>query len=100
MCRRSRRFPSKIPSNSSCGAAGGALTVTVDGETQIIPEGETYRVVLDSDALPEPQESRGFGTKDFPHKVGKNHAYLTMAGGAAVATYFALDEMFESPDKP
>jgi hypothetical protein len=78
----------------------GALTVTVDGETQIIPEGEAYRVVLDSDALPEPQESRGFGTKDFPRKAGKNHAYLTMTGGAAVATYFALDEMFESPDKP
>jgi|SRR5579863_9445349 len=81
----------------------GSLTVTIDGETRIIPEGVAYRVVIDSDAAPGPQGPRGVGTKDFgglPRKSGKNHAYLTMTGGAAVATYFALDEMFESPDKP
>jgi hypothetical protein len=81
----------------------GALTVTVDGETQIIPEGETYRVTLDSEAAPEPQGPRGAGTKDFPNikkKTARNNFYRVIAIGAGVATYFIVDEAFESPDKP
>jgi hypothetical protein len=81
----------------------GALTVTVDGETKIIPEGEAYRVTLDAEATPEPQGPRGSGTKDFPNKKkpqGRSNFYRVVAIGAAVGTYFALDEAFESPDKP
>ncbi len=81
----------------------GALTVTVDGETTIIPEGEAYRVTLDSEAAPEPQGPRGTGTKEFPNikkKTAKNNFYRVVAIGAAVGTYFALDEAFESPDRP
>jgi hypothetical protein len=80
----------------------GALTVTVDGETHTIPEGEAYRVTLDSEAAPEPQGPRGAGTKDVSRskKVGKSNFYRVVAIGAGVATYFALDEAFESPDKP
>jgi len=81
----------------------GALTVTVDGETQIIPEGEAYRVTLDAEAAPEPQGPRGAGTKDFPNikkKTAKSNFYRVVAIGAGVATYFIVDEAFESPDKP
>jgi hypothetical protein len=81
----------------------GALIVTVDGETQIIPEGETYRVTLDSEAPPEPQGPRGAGAKNFPNKKtpqGKSNFYRALAIGAGVATYFIVDEAFESPDKP
>ena len=81
----------------------GALTVTVDGETKIIPEGEAYRVTLDSEAAPEPQGPRGAGTKDFPNKKkwpGSSNFYRTVAIGAGVVTYFIVDEAFESPDKP
>ena len=81
----------------------GALTVTVDGETQIIPEGETYRVALDSEAAPEPQGPRGAGTKDFPNikkKTARNNFYRVVAIVAGVTTYFIVDEAFESPDKP
>lgn len=81
----------------------GALTVTVDGETKIIPEGEAYRVTLDAEPAPEPQGPRGAGTKDFPNvkrKTARNNFYCLVAMGAAVGTYFALDEAFESPDKP
>jgi len=81
----------------------GALTVTVDGETQIIPEGETYRVTLDPEEAPEAQGPRGAGTKDYgglPRKPGKNHAFLLVIGAAGAVTIPLLHEALESPDKP
>ena len=81
----------------------GALTVPVDGETKIIPEGEAYRVTLDAEAAPEPQGPRGAGTKDFPKGEkwsSRSNFYHLVAIGAGVVTYFVLDEAFESPDKP
>lgn len=81
----------------------GALTVTVDGETKIIPEGETYRVTLDPEEAPEAQGPRGAGSKDFPSKKkpsAKSNFYRVVAIGAAVTTYLVVDEAFESPDKP
>lgn len=81
----------------------GALTVTVDGETKIIPEGEAYRVTLAAEAAPEPQGPRRAGTKDFPNekkKPSRSNFYHIVAVGAGVVTYFVLDEAFESPDKP
>lgn len=81
----------------------GALTVTVDGETKIIPEGETYRVTLDAEEAPEAQVPRGAGSKDFPSKKkpsARSNFYRVVAIGALAGGYFALDEAFESPDKP
>jgi hypothetical protein len=80
----------------------GALTVTVDGETRIIPEGEAYRVTLDAEAAPEPQGERRAGTKNNSalKSPAKSNFYRLVAIGAGVATYFALDEAFESPDRP
>jgi len=81
----------------------GTLTVTVDGETRIIPEGEAYRVTLDSDAAPEPQEPRGVGTKDFggsKKKTAKNNLYRIVAIAPIVGSIPVLYEAFESPDRP
>lgn len=81
----------------------GALAIMVDGETQVIPEATAYRVILDQEAIPEPQ---GAGTKDFgwpPRKAGKSHFYIVYIAAivvTSVLTYTALDEVFESPDKP
>jgi hypothetical protein len=81
----------------------GALTITVDGETQVVPEATAYRVILDQEGIPEPQ---GAGTKDFgwpPRKAGKSHFYIVYIAAivmTSVPTYFAVDEVFESPDKP
>lgn len=81
----------------------GALTVTVDGETKIIPEGEAYRVTLDAEAAPEPQGPRGVGTKDFPSTKkppARSNFYRLVAVGGAVGAYFIVDVALESPDKP
>jgi hypothetical protein len=81
----------------------GALTITVDGETQVIPGATAYRVILDPEANPEPQ---GTGLKDFgwpPRKAGKSHFYIVYIAAivaTSVLTYTALDEVFESADKP
>jgi len=81
----------------------GALTITVNGETQIIPEAMAYRVVLDPEAILEPEVPRGAGTRDYgepPRKAGRNHFYIAAIVVTSVLTYTALDEVFESPVKP
>lgn len=84
----------------------GALTITVNGETQIISEATAYRVALDPEAMPESEEPHGAGTRDYrepPHKAGKNHFYMIYIGAGALTglvTYLAVDEVFESPEKP
>ena len=81
----------------------GALTITVNGETQIIPEAMAYRVVLDPEAMLEPEVPRGAGTRDYgepTRKAGRNHFYIVAIIATSVPTYFAVDEVFESPDKP
>ena len=81
-------------------SARGALTITVDGETQVVPETTAYRIILDQEAIPV---SQGAGAKDIggpPRKAGRSHYYVVAIIVASVLTYFAVDEVFESPDKP
>lgn len=81
-------------------SARGALTITVDGETQVVPEATAYRVIFDQEAIPV---SQGAVTKDIggpPRKAGRSHYYVVAIIVASVLTYFAVDEVFESPDKP
>jgi len=78
----------------------GPLTITVDGETQVVPEATAYRVIFDQEGIPAPQ---GAGIKEIagpPHKAGRTHYYVVAIIVASVLTYFAVDEVFESPDKP
>jgi hypothetical protein len=81
----------------------GALTITVKGETQIIPEAIAYRVVLDPEAMPEIEVPRGAGTRGYvepSRKPSRTHFYIVAIIVVSVPTYFAVDEVFESPDKP
>jgi hypothetical protein len=81
-------------------SARGALIITVDGETQVVPETTAYRVILDPEANPVPQRAE---TKDIggpARKAGRSHFYVVAIIVASVPTYFAVDEVFESPDKP
>lgn len=84
----------------------GPLTVTVDGETQLILEGASYRVMLDT--MAQGPEGAGSG-KDKDHDkrkagpplvAGRNYFVPVAIGVAAIITGIALSEALESPDRP
>jgi hypothetical protein len=79
----------------------GALACVVDGETRVIPEGESYRVVIADTAAAAnqgPAGNRGSGRP--PLRAGKSKAIYYIAAGTALVTVFALHEAVESPDRP
>lgn len=85
----------------------GPLAITVDGETQVIPEASAYRVILDPEetpeATPEAQGPRGAGTRGVgrpPRKAARSRFLLVALAVTGVVTYFAVDEALESPLKP
>jgi hypothetical protein len=79
----------------------GALACTVDGETRVIAEGETYRVVMAPEGAAAAAPSQGpKGSGGRPLKAGKSKAIYYIAAGTAAVTIFALHESLESPDRP
>ena len=83
----------------------GSLAITVDGETQIVPEAMAYRVILDPEsyyAAENAQGPRGVGTRQGgpPLKAGKSHFLLIAIIVTGIATGVALYEALQSPDAP
>ena len=81
-------------------ARRGSLEITVDDETQIAPEGTSYRVLMDP---PDPQEPQGAGVKRYgkrPKKGGRNRFIFILLGGIGVATTVGIHEALESPERP
>ncbi|HXX16825.1 MAG TPA: hypothetical protein VEJ47_18135 [Candidatus Eremiobacteraceae bacterium] len=76
-------------------ARRSSLVVTVEGDTQVIQEGQSYRVALDTDSQ-GPQGAGGGG----PLKAGRSRFLLLatalVAAGTAIAIYYAM----ESSDRP
>jgi len=67
-----------------------------------IPEGATYRIVLDPNAA-DPQGARGAGSKGTggpPIKAAKSRFIWYAIGVTAVVTVWAFHEVYESPDRP
>jgi hypothetical protein len=87
-------------------ARRGALEVTYRDEMERIPEGASYRVVLDPSPadLPMAANGRGPGSRPWtpPRPSGKQgKGLLLIAAGAATAiTIWAMHEAWESPDQP
>jgi len=75
-------------------AQRGALAVTVDGETKIIPEGSGYQVLL------EPAANMAAGQGGPPLKAGRSTFVLVAIGVVAVITGLAVSEALESPSRP
>jgi hypothetical protein len=86
----------------------GPLTITVDGETEVIADGAAYRVLLDPPTTmaqgPEGagthKEDRKKGMSGPPLKAGRNYFLITAVGVTAVVTGLAISEALESPNRP
>ena len=85
----------------------GSLAITVDGETQIVPEASAFRVILDPDSYyaatgDAPQGPQGVGGRGGrgPLKAGRSHFLLIALVLTGVVTGVALYEALQSPDKP
>jgi hypothetical protein len=85
-------------------ARRGGLVVTVEDETQVVKEGESYRVLLD----PAPQDPAGAGGSQGPAsgsgggplKAGRSRFLIVATVLIGVGTGIAIYEAFESPDHP
>lgn len=83
--------------------ARGALSITYAGETQIIPEGNSYRVVLDPEPNPEPAqgpEGAGSFRMRHPRAAGRSHFMIIVVAATAALTWFAVHEALESASRP
>jgi hypothetical protein len=86
----------------------GPLTITVDGETEVVTDGTAYRVLLDPPPTmaqgPEGagahKEDRRRGMNGPPLKAGRNYFLVTAVGVTAVVTGLAISEALESPNRP
>src|SRR5262249_1413304 len=88
----------------------GSVAITVDGETQYVPEATSYRVILDPDSYLETTASaapaqgpQGAGTRGRsgpPLKAGRSRFLLIAIAVTGIATGVALYEIVQSPSRP
>jgi len=87
----------------------GSVSVAVDDDVRVIPEGMAYRIVLDpteaelAAAAAADQDPQGVGSgrrAGRPRRAGRNRFIWFAIGTTALVTYFALSEAMESPDRP
>jgi hypothetical protein len=86
-------------------ATRGSLAITVEDETQIVPEGTAYRVILDPSSYyasesPQGPAGAGAGSGRPPRKAGRSRFLLIAIIVTGVATGVALYEALQSPAKP
>lgn len=86
-------------------AKRGGLVVTVGDETQRVPEGTSYRVLLDADMAQGPEgagsgKRGGYGQRGGPLKAGRSRFLIVATAVTAAAAWFAISEALESPDRP
>lgn len=77
----------------------GALTIAVEDDVRLIPEGTAYHVVLDPNA-PPPVNIPQWGEQKEPRKAGKSKFICYAIAFAALVTAIAVHEALESPDRP
>ena len=96
----------------------GSVTVAVEDDVRVIPEGMSYRIVLDPspselaavdretddanmDASPaQGPQGVGSGKRKAPRRAGRSRFIWFAIGIAGVATFFAVYEALQSPSKP
>lgn len=78
----------------------GALTIAVEDDERVIPEGTAYRVVLDANAPPMPELPGWGGNPQEPRKAGKSRFIWYAIAFTSIVTAIAVWKACESPDRP
>jgi hypothetical protein len=87
----------------------GAVSVAVDDDVRVIPEGMAYRIVLDptdaelaaADNADQDPQGVGSGRRaGRPRRAGRNRFVWFAIGVSAIVLGLALSEALESPDRP
>jgi hypothetical protein len=82
----------------------GALTIAVDDDIRVIPEGTAYRVVLDAEAAAraaaEPPPSPTSWGQNRPIRSGKSKFLWYAIAFTSLVTAIAVWQALESPDRP
>jgi hypothetical protein len=89
----------------------GSVSVAVDDDIRVIPEGGAYRIILDpteaelgaveaSESTQGPEGVGGGGRRRGPLKAGRNRFIWYAIGISAIVTGVALWEALESPSSP
>lgn len=87
----------------------GSLSVAVDDDVRVIPEGMAYRIILDpteaelaaADAADQDPQGAGSGRRGGrPRRAGRNRFVWFAIGVTAIVTFLAVSEAMESPDRP
>ncbi len=87
-------------------ARRGALEIMYRDEKETIPEGASYRVLLDPSPADMPIATNGRGPGSWPGKPPKPQGktgkglFLIAAGATISITVWAMHEAWESPDSP
>ena len=88
-------------------ATRGSLVVSVDADTQIIPEGTSYRVLLDPpEEMALGPAGAGSGKNEWPggqhepRRAGRSRFIYVAGALTGVATYLAVSEALESAQRP
>jgi hypothetical protein len=87
-------------------ARRGSLELTYRDETERIPEGASYRVLLDPSPADLPPAMNGRGPGSWPGKPpnpgGKTSRafFFYLAAATTPITVWVLHEAWESPDRP
>jgi hypothetical protein len=76
----------------------GALTIAVEDDVRVIPEGTAYRIVLDANPLPSADAAQWDPRP--PKKSGKSKFIWYAIAFASGITIIAVHEALESPDRP
>lgn len=84
----------------------GALTIAVEDDSRVIPEGSSYRILLDPTAEEEAQSqppTMGAGGKGMgkpPISAGSSKFVWWATGAVVLLTIFAVHKVLVSPDRP
>jgi hypothetical protein len=87
------------PGEMVVSAYRGDLIVDNEGELHTIPEGKSYRVVLEPDQETSTANNPEFHPAENHHRKRRLAFYLIFTGVAAIASYELWQELSESPSK-